>query len=75
VSIFPSSSMSDETEYDWEELSEKGPLLGPPTEITETVHNTMRKQCIVTTKCMFFTSNIIKSIHYHFQIIPDLGTF
>ena len=50
MSLFPSTSMSDETEYDWEELGEKGPLLGPPIEITETVYNTMREQCIVTTK-------------------------
>ena len=50
MSLLPSSSMSDETKYDWEELSEKGPLLGPPIEITETVYNTMREQCIVTTK-------------------------
>ena len=39
--------MSDETEYDWEELGEKSPLLGPPIEIAETVYNTMREKYIL----------------------------
>ena len=55
MSIFPSTSMSDETEsfhhpiilYDWEELGEEGPLLGPPKEITKNVYNTIREQCTV----------------------------
>ena len=64
--------MSDETEYDWEELDEKGPLLGPPIEITETVYNTIHEQCIVITKYLFFffKDNQTNS----FQVILDFGT-
>ena len=60
--------MSDETEsfhhpiilYDWEELGEEGPLLGPPKEITENVYNTMRKQCIVKTQYMLFNLKLYR---------------